>query len=155
MLNMGSPKKSLNVESPSFTPTFTPQSGNAQPAKMGISPKAATAAAFTPRGSGTSLLQRSTCIGRGVAHAEQDLRRLPGLHIRKSRQANSSRNKRSHLRSNSASSSRDRASFHNRYATHLRFAILTRILKARRLNHKHRCRLSSVHIQTPFLPKRL
>ncbi|KAK4632546.1 PAN2-PAN3 deadenylation complex subunit PAN3 [Fulvia fulva] len=45
------PKKSLNVESPSFTP----KPMNVQPAKIGISPKAASAAAFTPRGSGKAL----------------------------------------------------------------------------------------------------
>jgi len=49
-----SPKpKSLNVESPAFTPNFTPIPAKAQPAKnLGLSPKAAGAAAFTPRGSG-------------------------------------------------------------------------------------------------------
>ncbi|WPH03530.1 PAB-dependent poly(A)-specific ribonuclease subunit pan3 [Acrodontium crateriforme] len=44
-------KKSLNVDSPSFTP----KSPNAVPAKViGISPKAAAAATFTPRGSGAA-----------------------------------------------------------------------------------------------------
>ncbi|KAI6916209.1 hypothetical protein KC341_g19115, partial [Hortaea werneckii] len=33
-------KKSLNVESPSFTPNFTPKTAAAQPARLGISPKA-------------------------------------------------------------------------------------------------------------------
>ncbi|KAK3109848.1 PAB-dependent poly(A)-specific ribonuclease subunit 3, partial [Teratosphaeriaceae sp. CCFEE 6253] len=48
------PKKSLNVESPSFTPNFTPNPAKALPVKsLGLSPKAAGAAAFTPRGSGT------------------------------------------------------------------------------------------------------
>ncbi|EMC92217.1 hypothetical protein BAUCODRAFT_151644 [Baudoinia panamericana UAMH 10762] len=48
------PKKSLNVESPAFTPNFTPKISAAQPVKsFGISPKFATAAAFTPSGSGT------------------------------------------------------------------------------------------------------
>ncbi|CAK4030109.1 related to PAB-dependent poly(A)-specific ribonuclease subunit pan3 [Lecanosticta acicola] len=42
-------KKSLNVDSPAFTPKI----GHAQLAKVGISPKAAAAAAFTPRGSGS------------------------------------------------------------------------------------------------------
>ncbi|KAI7515213.1 hypothetical protein KC331_g22494, partial [Hortaea werneckii] len=46
-------KKSLNVESPSFTPNFTPKTAAAQPARLGISPKAAAAATFTPRGSGS------------------------------------------------------------------------------------------------------
>ncbi|KAI7282375.1 PAB-dependent poly(A)-specific ribonuclease subunit pan3 [Hortaea werneckii] len=46
-------KKSLNVESPSFTPNFTPKTVAAQPARLGISPKAAAAATFTPRGSGS------------------------------------------------------------------------------------------------------
>lgn len=48
MLNNGSSKKSLNVDSPAFTP----KTSNAQLAKIGISPKAAAAATFTPRGSG-------------------------------------------------------------------------------------------------------
>ncbi|KAM0713616.1 hypothetical protein Q7P37_010578 [Cladosporium fusiforme] len=44
--------KSFNVESPSFTPK-TLAAQPAQPKNMGISPKAAAAATFTPRGSGT------------------------------------------------------------------------------------------------------
>lgn len=52
-LRVCSPKKSLNVESPSFTPNFTPKTAAAQPAKIGISPKAVAAATFTPRGSGS------------------------------------------------------------------------------------------------------
>lgn len=53
-----SPKKSFNVESPSFTPkTFAAQP--AQPTRSaGISPKAAAAATFTPRGSGTPKSSR-------------------------------------------------------------------------------------------------
>ena len=51
MLNNGSSKKSLNVDSPAFTP----KTSNAQLAKIGISPKAAAAATFTPRGSGMPL----------------------------------------------------------------------------------------------------
>lgn len=50
-LKNNSSKRSLNVDSPSFTPTAK----NATPipaAKIGISPKAAAAATFTPRGSG-------------------------------------------------------------------------------------------------------
>ncbi|KAK0924772.1 PAB-dependent poly(A)-specific ribonuclease subunit 3 [Friedmanniomyces endolithicus] len=48
------PKKLLNVESPSFTPNFTPKPANALPVKgIALSPKAAGAPAFTPRGSGT------------------------------------------------------------------------------------------------------
>ncbi|KAF2764489.1 hypothetical protein EJ03DRAFT_26451 [Teratosphaeria nubilosa] len=52
----GLSKKSLNVDSPSFTPTFTPKMGNAQPVvkSLGLSPKAAAAASFTPRGSGAA-----------------------------------------------------------------------------------------------------
>ncbi|KAK5132366.1 hypothetical protein LTR08_009137 [Meristemomyces frigidus] len=46
------PKRTLNVESPAFTPIFTPKTTHAQPVKLGISPKAAAAATFTPRGSG-------------------------------------------------------------------------------------------------------
>ena len=41
-------KRSLNVESPAFTPKMA----TAQPVKFGISPKAAASATFTPRGSG-------------------------------------------------------------------------------------------------------
>lgn len=52
-MNSPNPKKSFNVESPSFTPKTLA----AQPAlpqkNLGISPKAAAAATFTPRGSGT------------------------------------------------------------------------------------------------------
>lgn len=49
MLNPGSVKKFLTVESPAFTP----KAASAQPVKnMVISPKAAAAATFTPRGSG-------------------------------------------------------------------------------------------------------
>ncbi|KAK5726803.1 PAB-dependent poly(A)-specific ribonuclease subunit 3 [Elasticomyces elasticus] len=50
------PKKSLNVESPSFTPNFTPKPANALPAMVkgiALSPKSAGAAAFTPKGSVT------------------------------------------------------------------------------------------------------
>ncbi|KAK5740939.1 PAB-dependent poly(A)-specific ribonuclease subunit 3 [Elasticomyces elasticus] len=50
------PKKSLNVDSPSFTPNFTPKPANALPAMVkgiALSPKSAGAAAFTPKGSGT------------------------------------------------------------------------------------------------------
>ncbi|KAK0854701.1 PAB-dependent poly(A)-specific ribonuclease subunit 3 [Friedmanniomyces endolithicus] len=44
----------LNVESPSFTPNFTPKPANALPVKgIALSPRAAGAPAFTPRGSGT------------------------------------------------------------------------------------------------------
>ncbi|TKA23804.1 hypothetical protein B0A50_07086 [Salinomyces thailandicus] len=50
---LGNSKKSLNVDSPSFTPAFTPKTAAAQPVRLGISPKAAAAATFTPRGSGT------------------------------------------------------------------------------------------------------
>ncbi|KAK3670971.1 PAB-dependent poly(A)-specific ribonuclease subunit 3 [Recurvomyces mirabilis] len=47
-------KKSLNVESPAFTPNLTPQNAKALPAKsLGLSPKVAAAATFTPRGSGS------------------------------------------------------------------------------------------------------
>ncbi|KAK3679109.1 PAB-dependent poly(A)-specific ribonuclease subunit 3 [Vermiconidia calcicola] len=53
-------KKTLNVESPAFTPAFTPKGMSAQPAKMGISPKAAAAAAFTPRGSGSVTPARNS-----------------------------------------------------------------------------------------------
>jgi PAB-dependent poly(A)-specific ribonuclease subunit 3 len=54
MLKLHSPKKSFNVESPSFTPkTLAAQPAIVQQKNMGISPKAAAAAAFTPRGSGT------------------------------------------------------------------------------------------------------
>ncbi|EME48099.1 hypothetical protein DOTSEDRAFT_167686 [Dothistroma septosporum NZE10] len=66
------PKKSLSVESPSFTPKPV----NAQPAKIGISPKAASAAAFTPRGSGkpsgtvkTMLAHRATGSATSAAHS--------------------------------------------------------------------------------------
>lgn len=63
LLNFESSKRSLNVDSPAFTPT--PKI--VQPAKVGISPKAVAAATFTPRGSGefdqslsvTSVLTRS------------------------------------------------------------------------------------------------
>ncbi|TKA70955.1 hypothetical protein B0A55_07380 [Friedmanniomyces simplex] len=59
------PKKSLNVESPSFTPNFTPKPANALPVKgTGLSPKAAGAAAFTPRGSGT-------VTPAGISHSKQ------------------------------------------------------------------------------------
>ncbi|KAF2726055.1 hypothetical protein K431DRAFT_214020 [Polychaeton citri CBS 116435] len=58
--------KSLNVESPSFTPKTTA----AQPAQpqtqkaLGISPKAAAAATFTPRGSGSQIdAQLSSQLG--------------------------------------------------------------------------------------------
>lgn len=54
MLNPASAKKSLTVDSPAFTP----KSGNVQPVKnLGISPKAATAATFTPRGSGECIAE--------------------------------------------------------------------------------------------------
>ncbi|KAF2162145.1 hypothetical protein M409DRAFT_69355 [Zasmidium cellare ATCC 36951] len=43
-------KRSLNVDSPAFTPT--PKNATVQPAKVGISPKTVAAATFTPRGSG-------------------------------------------------------------------------------------------------------
>jgi len=49
MLSQDLSKRALNVESPAFTP----KTSNVQPARLGISPKAVTAAAFTPRGSGT------------------------------------------------------------------------------------------------------
>lgn len=50
-LNLSSSnKRSLNVDSPAFTPT--PKNATTLPAKIGISPKAAAAATFTPRGSG-------------------------------------------------------------------------------------------------------
>jgi hypothetical protein len=53
ILSNCSSKKSLNVDSPSFTPNYTPKPANALPAKsLGLSPKAAAAASFTPRGSG-------------------------------------------------------------------------------------------------------
>lgn len=49
MLTMSRAKKSLNVESPAFTP----KPGTVQIAKgMSLSPKAVSAATFTPRGSG-------------------------------------------------------------------------------------------------------
>lgn len=48
LLSSDSSKRSLNVESPAFTPKI----GHAQPVKIGISPKAVAAATFTPRGSG-------------------------------------------------------------------------------------------------------
>ncbi|KAK5116412.1 hypothetical protein LTR62_007959 [Meristemomyces frigidus] len=47
-------KKSLNVESPAFTPNFTPPTTKVLPVKsLGLSPRAAGAATFTPRGSGS------------------------------------------------------------------------------------------------------
>ena len=49
-----SPKKSLNVESPAFTPNFTANTANVPSKRMGLSPRAAAAATFTPRGSGES-----------------------------------------------------------------------------------------------------
>jgi len=54
-----SPKKSFNVESPSFTPkTLAAQPAVTQAKNIGISPKAAAAATFTPRGSGTQKTGR-------------------------------------------------------------------------------------------------
>ncbi|KAF2485613.1 hypothetical protein BDY17DRAFT_108439 [Neohortaea acidophila] len=49
---LGLPKKALNIDSPAFTPTFSPTIPSVQLSKLGISPKAASAAVFTPKGSG-------------------------------------------------------------------------------------------------------
>lgn len=53
LLKVESSKRSLNVDSPAFTPT--PKNAAVQPAKVGISPKTVAAATFTPRGSGKRL----------------------------------------------------------------------------------------------------
>ena len=66
------PKKTLNVDSPSFTPSFlssngaTPAAGVVKKAPAGISPKAASAAPFMPK----AIISRESNKSKltGVAH---------------------------------------------------------------------------------------